>query len=164
MIRHIDGYYIAAQIRLLRQVHKGTVLILEGQDDAKIFDKFVDHSGCKTEVAFGKPNALKALDLLEDEGVLGVLAIVDSDFDRLLQTENNLENLYLTDLHDIDLTMFCSPALETYLREHGDKALLEKNFNDRSADVRARIMQACLPLACCRLEPFWFEITHSRHG
>ena len=58
MRRHIDGAYVAAQIRLVRQVHKGSILILEGETDAKAFDRFIDPSSCAVEIAFGKENAL----------------------------------------------------------------------------------------------------------
>ncbi len=102
MINNIDGFYIAAQIRLIRQVRKGTVLILEGDSDGKVFDRFIDTTSCDIEVAFGKKNVLDALDLLEDEGFPGVVALVDSDFDRILELKSTLVNLCVTDQHDLD--------------------------------------------------------------
>src|SRR6516164_9053137 len=110
MISHIDGWYVAAEVRLVRQIQKGTILILEGDDDAKIFKRFIDDDLCDIQIAFGKANALKALDLLEDEGFPGVIAIVDADFDRITSNSYELDNLLLSDLHDIDLTIFFSPA------------------------------------------------------
>jgi hypothetical protein len=42
--------------------------LVEGETDARLFDRFVDSSGCQIEIGLGKRNVLEALDLLEDEG------------------------------------------------------------------------------------------------
>jgi hypothetical protein len=145
MIREIDGAYVAAQVRFSRQVHKGTILILEGATDAKVFNHFIDPVKCDIEVAFGKENAIKALDLLEDEGFPGVLAVVDADFDRLLDKTYSSENLCLTDKHDLDLTIFATAALKKYILEYAN----EKHKSDYSY-VRDIVLRASLPLAYCR--------------
>ena len=63
MIAHIDAYYIAAQARFVRQVRKGTILLLEGPTDARIFERFIDRNACEIEIGFGKKNVLGALDI-----------------------------------------------------------------------------------------------------
>src|SRR5260370_5803223 len=124
MIEHIDGPYVAAQIRLTRQIHKGTILLLEGSTDARVFHRFIDRASCDIEISYGKQNALAALDLLEDEGFPGVVAVVDADFDRIRGTTYSLENLCSTDLHDLDLTIFASAAFDRYVVEHADMDLV----------------------------------------
>ncbi len=151
MMEHIDGHYVAAQIRLLRQVHKGTILIVEGATDVRALDRFIDKGFCDIEVGFGKENVIEALDLLEDEGFPGVVAIVDADFDRLLGKTYRLENLRLTDSHDLDLTIFVTSALERYIAEHADKDLLKQQVTSDISTVRKRVINASLPLAYCRL-------------
>jgi hypothetical protein len=156
MIRHIDGAYVAAQVRLIRQVHKGAILIVEGQTDARVFDEFIDKAECEIEIGFGKPNVIDALDRLEDEGFAGVLAIVDADFDRLTQKTYNLDSLYFTDSHDLDLTIFCSSALEKYVSEFSDKNLYARVFNGNIVALRDKIVTAALPLARCRFVSEFF--------
>ncbi len=151
MIKYIDGFHIAAEVRLLRQLHKGAILIVEGGDDAKVFDRFIDTTLCKTQVAFGKTNVLDALDQLEDEGFRGVLAVVDADFDRLLGVSYPLDNLCVTEAHDMDLMIFGSTALARYLCEHADDGLFQRNFNGDLNAVRKSVLDACRPIACCRL-------------
>jgi len=153
----VDGYHIAAQIRLLRQVHKGAIVVVEGDTDAKVFDKFIDSTVCTTEVSFGKPNLLEALDLLEDEGFPGILAIADSDFDFILEKKYEIENLILTEFHDLDLTIFFSSALTTYLSEYADRSSVKKHFNDDPSRIRKAILDACMTTAYCRL-------ASERHG
>jgi hypothetical protein len=150
MIGKIDGFYVAAQIRLVRQVHKGAILLLEGDRDARVFGRFIDKGFCDIEVGFGKKNVIEALDLLEDEGFQGIAAIIDSDFDRLRETTYRLENLCITDSHDLDLTIFASLALDRYLAEHADDQLFKSQFNSDVNRVRDRILTASLPLAYCR--------------
>jgi hypothetical protein len=150
MKAQIDGHYVAAQIRLVRQVHKGTILILEGESDGKVFDRFIDGTLCDIEIAFGKENAIEALDLLEEEGFPGVLAVVDADFDRITKIKYTLENLCMTDLHDLDLTIFGTKALELYMKEHVDKRLLKTEFKNDFLVIRNKLVTASLPLAYCR--------------
>jgi Protein of unknown function (DUF4435) len=150
MLEHLDGYHVAAQVRFIRQVRKGTILIVEGETDARVLDRFIDSTSCDFEVGFGKKNVINALDLLEDEGFPGVVAIVDADFDRLLGKTYRLENLRLTDSHDLDLTIFVTSALERYIAEHADKYLFKKQFTADISTVRTRVINASLPLAYCR--------------
>src|SRR6266446_4329608 len=106
MRKEIDGHYVAAQIRLMRQVWKGSFLLLEGSTDAKVFDRFIDGSRCQIEIGFGKPNVHDAIELLEDEGFPGVVGVIDADFDRLTGTTYSLDNLCITDVHDLDFMIF----------------------------------------------------------
>jgi len=117
MRSEIDGHYVAAQIRFSRQIWKGTILLLEGPTDAKVFENLVDDASCQIEIAFGKSNVLNALDLLEDEGFDGVVGIVDADFDHVTGKTYALDGLCVTDLHDLDLVIFASLAFERYLTE-----------------------------------------------
>jgi Protein of unknown function (DUF4435) len=150
MIGQIDGYYVAAQIRMVRQVHKGTILILEGETDARVFARFIDCRSCDIEVGFGKKNVIEALDLLEEGGVPGVVAVIDADFDRLLGTTYRPENLCITDAHDLDLTIFLSAALDRYIAEYADVDLFKNKFKSDLWAVRDRVVNASLPLAYCR--------------
>jgi hypothetical protein len=128
MRENIDGPVLAAQIRFARQVHKGTILVLEGAGDAKVFGWFIDRSMCEIETGFGKTNVLKALDLLEDEGFPGVIAVVDPDFDRLTGEGYGLEGLCVTDAHDLDLTIFSTLAFERFIAEYANPVRVEHEF------------------------------------
>lgn len=151
MKKFIDAFYIAAEIRLTRQVHLGTILILEGPGDFKALRRFIDDTLCSIEIAFGKDNVIKALDLLEDEGFPGVIALVDADFDGILEKTYHLENLCVTDFHDLDLTIFYSSAFDTYISEHADMELVKKNFNSDLSCLRDHLVRVALPFAYCRL-------------
>lgn len=151
MIGQIDAHYVAAQIRLVRQTHKGAILLLEGDTDNKAFEKFIDPNMCEIEIGFGKKNVLGALDLLEEGGFPGIVAVVDADFDRIHGTTYQLENLCITDAHDLDLTIFRSTALDRYLNEYCDRRNYETTFGSNADRVREQLIIASLPIARCRL-------------
>ncbi|MCK1386878.1 DUF4435 domain-containing protein [Bradyrhizobium sp. 21] len=151
MIGQIDGYYVAAQIRLLRQIDKRAILLLEGEDDARALDRFVDPKKCDVEIAFGKKNVIDALDLLEDDAFQGIAGLADADFDRVFHIEHPVENIYLTDQHDLDLTIFTSSALDRYLREHADADRVKRLFDSDASKLREAVIDSTLPLAFCRL-------------
>jgi hypothetical protein len=157
MIGQIDAHYVAAQIRLVRQADKRTILVLEGETDARVFERLIDHTACDIEIGFGRKNVIEAMDLLEDEGFAGVVGVADADFDRLIGVQHNLENLCLTDCHDLDLTIFSSPALERYLAEYADPDLLEAKYKSDFQALRKAILVTSLELSFCRL-------VSERHG
>jgi hypothetical protein len=151
MISQIDAHYVAAQIRLVRHADKRAILLLEGETDARIFDRFIDHSSCDIEIGFGKKNVVGAIDLLEEEGFFGVVGVIDADFDRLLNVQYPLENLCMTDCHDLDLTIFSSSALKRYLAEHADEELVKAAFMSDLEALRNAMVTGALMLGYCRL-------------
>ncbi|HLO85714.1 MAG TPA: DUF4435 domain-containing protein [Nostocaceae cyanobacterium] len=112
---------LADQIRLRRSAHSGTFIIVEGADDEKFYERFVDQQNCKLAIADGKDNAIGALKILETGNFTGVLAIVDADFSRLEEDLPNNPNLLLTDYHDLEIMLFNSPALDKVMRELGSE-------------------------------------------
>jgi hypothetical protein len=171
MLNCVDGAHIAAEVRMLRQAHaNSSIIIVEGETDATIMEHFIDSTKCVVEIGFGKENVLVALDQLEDEGFSGVLAIVDADFDRILGVNYTLDSLIVTDAHDFDLTIFASSALNRYLAEHADKATFTSNFGGEIERVRTAILKASIPLAYCRLSSYrrglriyFKELKHEQH-
>lgn len=135
---------------MLRHSDKRSILLLEGDKDARVFERFIDSSACDIEIGFGKQNVLGALDLLEEEGFQGAIGIIDADFDRLLGATYAIENVCVTDVHDLDLMIFGSLALDRYLREHVDRDLFGKLYQSDIDLLRSEILSKSLRLAYCR--------------
>ena len=150
MKNHLDGSVIAANVQFIRQVHKGAILILEGQTDDKALAKFVNKKLCHVEISFGKRNAIKALRLLKKRGVPGVVALVDADFDRIDKVVNDLDNLNVTDYHDMDMTLFLSSALEHVLGEKANGAKLKQNCKGSVDTLVEMVLSSAEELSCCR--------------
>ena len=146
----LTGWDIAGYVRFQRQTHKGTILLVEGERDARVFDRLLDQRYVITEVSFGKDNALEALDLLEDEAYEGVVALVDADFDRLEEVKFDLENLIVTDDHDLDVTIIRTRALDLYLEEFADKGKLQAFRSTLMGGLLSVLLKSCITLAYCR--------------
>lgn len=116
----MDGYDIAGEIRLERQVHKGSFLLVEGTTDVKRFHQFLDHDKCSTVNCYGKKNLVDAIVILYDDGFPGVLGLADADFDRVTNSLLEHEGLIYSTSHDFDADWACETSLAKYLQEVGD--------------------------------------------
>ncbi|MBN2153203.1 MAG: DUF4435 domain-containing protein [Candidatus Lokiarchaeota archaeon] len=98
------------------------VVLVEGEYDYAVFSKMINSvlffDGNRTEN--NKSAVIKCAQLLRGDNskVTKFIGIVDADFDRIAdQPEPSLPpHVLYTDAHDLDLLIFCSEALESYLR------------------------------------------------
>ena len=143
-----DG--IANRVRMKRHKHAGAFLLVEGEDDKKLFKNFVDAASCVIQIAYGKPNVLGALAILEQGGFRGVLAIADADFARLEGQLPHSPNLIWTDTHDLETMLLASPALDRLLSERGDEDRLAGFLRSAGSDVRAALLKLGAPVGYLR--------------
>lgn len=125
MKEYLNEHTIANAIRQARQVITSTFLIVEGDIDSRIYKRFIGENDCQTQVAYNKDYAIKALKMLQDDNIAGVLAIIDADFDKLENKDYKNTSLFLTDLHDIECVIISSSALEKILSEFGSEPKLK---------------------------------------
>jgi hypothetical protein len=142
----VDEFDIAQEIRMERQTHKGSFLIVEGKSDHKALSRFVSDK-CSIVVAGNKSVALDALDLLDEEGFPGVLCLVDSDGEPITYTS---ENVIHSGYADLDIIIFSTGALDHVMRERSDPEKLAAFERSKGADYRTSVLQAAYPLACLR--------------
>lgn len=101
MRRNLNGIWYANSIRMQRTSFKGTFIIVEGDSDRNIYGCFFNTSLARLIPSDGKPNALKAISILERDNFEGVVCLVDADFDRILQTLSSSPNIIYKELHDL---------------------------------------------------------------
>jgi hypothetical protein len=105
---NVDANDKIDEIRLSLGSETGSKIIwilVEGEDDCKIYPKFFDRNKARVEfVNGGKIQLTKALNVLTKvtEQVIG---IQDADFLRLEKNCPDVKNLFYTDCHDIEITM-----------------------------------------------------------
>jgi len=148
--RHMDGYDIARQIRMERQVYKKhSFLLLEGDTDIKRFDRYVDESGCSLVNCYGRKNAILATELLYEDGFPGALAVVDADFDRLTNSLKIHEGIVYSETHNLDLDWSKPSIVSRYLSEIANKT--KCLVHGSAVDIIEKIFLGLRPISIARL-------------
>jgi len=144
---------IANEIRMERgypghSLH--TFLLVEGSTDERVYKHFIVEDRCQIIVAHSKDSAITALAILEKDNFLGVLAIVDADFMVLEEKQPFSQNLLLTDMHDLELMIINSPALEKVLVELGSMEKISKLEERHRKDIRSLLLECAMPIGYLR--------------
>lgn len=82
-------------------------VIVEGEDDIKLFEKFID---VNKAFLYSAKSCLWVVKIIEelnnnDEFKSKCIGIKDADFDHIMNINYNIPNLFLTDYHDIEMTL-----------------------------------------------------------
>ena len=150
----------ANAIRLRRQEHGGSFLVVEGRDDRLFFEQFVDRRCCWVIVADGKRNVVDVVDTLEADGFQGVAGVIDADLDHVEGIKPPSANIILLETVDLEALLIRSPAL--------DRILVELGSSDKIAgfgkSVRDALLVAALPIGCLRLHSWRFDLNLKFQG
>lgn len=144
---HRRAVVIANDVRLKRSQHQGAFLIVEGRDDRLFSERFILKEACKIVVAENKVNVCDVIRILDGDGFLGHLGIVDSDFDCIEGRPPTSSNLAFNDLHDLECMLLRSRAFDALLIEFGCREKLERFGHD----VRGALLVAAYQIGCLRL-------------
>ena len=90
---HKDPSSIAAEIKMMRLIHGGAFLVVEGANDVR-FWRTRRHDTCELVDGEGKCNVVAAVHRLDGEDISGVLGIVDDDFDSLLGISTHISRIW----------------------------------------------------------------------
>jgi hypothetical protein len=136
---------LANKLMMMRSQAKSTFVVVEGEDDKKLFSNLL----CTSElyIAHGHPTVRETVRLLRERGCLTVVGIIDADFEHI---ENKVlpPGLVRTDLHDVECMLLASPALEKVLTEHGDSTRIIEATTHRT--LRERLLDHGLILGQLR--------------
>ncbi len=125
-------------------------MLIEGSTDERVYQHFIAKDRCQIIVAHNKENVINALAILEKDNFLGVLAIVDADFLVLEEKRPSSQNLLLTDMHDLELMMINSPALEKVIVELGSMDKISKFEETYKKDIRSLLVECTMPIGYLR--------------
>ncbi|MFC1692342.1 DUF4435 domain-containing protein [Candidatus Latescibacterota bacterium] len=117
MKQFMTPFDIANTIRMMRPVFTGTIVVVEGDSDARVYCRFFDDTFCRVIPAHGKNNALIVMASLGKDGFIGILAIIDSDYTKLNEIDLRGPDILVTDTHDLETMIISSKALDNVLSE-----------------------------------------------
>lgn len=140
----------ANQISMSRSLFKGSFLLVEGNTDEKLFNKFTHEYDCRVKGIEGKDIAIEVLKALEKRKINGVLLIVDADFDHLEKKKPFSNNMFYTDTHDIETMIMLTRAFEHFLSEFTDKKKLDSYLKKKSKNLREVLTEACISIGYVR--------------
>ncbi|MDR1919445.1 MAG: DUF4435 domain-containing protein [Tannerellaceae bacterium] len=108
-------------------------VLVEGEDDCKIYPKFFQSEKCKVEQVHGGCVQLeKAIEGLQKQEKQ-VVGIRDADFSHIKQDYRSFPNLFYTDYHDIEMTMLYNDSVF--------KNILHEYFlTDRYVEIKKNIL------------------------
>lgn len=127
-----------------------TFLLIEGSTDERVYQHFIAKDRCQIIIAHSKENVINALAILEKDNFLGVLAIVDADFMVLEEKRPSSQNLLLTDMHDLELMMINSLALEKVIVELGSTDKISQFEETYKKDIRSLLIECTMPIGYLR--------------
>ncbi|WP_417785680.1 DUF4435 domain-containing protein [Tenacibaculum sp.] len=119
---------------------KGYYLIVEGNKDIKFYGKFINNQCFRIRPAFGNEKVKKVLNILEDRGFNKRIGIIDSDFNKILENEINIDGLFITDDHDIEVMIIKTPALENVIRVFCSSAKIQKFEKENKTTIRESLL------------------------
>lgn len=156
MKEYRDKDTITSEIKMLRaNGFSGVFIIVEGSTDSRFFEQFIDDTSCEiipAESDDSKKDAIGVLKILNNESFIGVIAVVDLDFDKLRGIIEIINNLFYTETHDIDTMLLKSYALDKLLIQYGSKNKISKQ-----GDIRNILIKNGLPIGYLR----WISIKNN---
>ncbi len=112
-----------------------TYLVLDREIDLNLWRDNLSHKMVKYFVSGSNTNSKKVIDFLYnnkdimEESVKGVVAIINANYDNILQT-NNKPNIIETEYHDFDIVLIFSKSFEKFNNRFCSEAQdLKKNLN-----------------------------------
>ena len=109
--------------------------------------RFVCARRCSIQVMQGKSDVVDVVNILTERNFMGVVGMVDADFDRVVGPGALLNNLVMPDGHDLETMLLMSTALDDVLSEFGS----QEKIDGLEEGVWQTITQKALPLASLRL-------------
>lgn len=141
---------ICNQVSMTRTLFKGTVLMVEGVTDQRLFNKFVDRDDVRIFPAHSKDNVRAVVNNLSGRrGDSLVIGIMDADLDKA-KGRKAVSPLFYTDCRDMETMLIRSDALDGVLAEYADNDLLDR-FLRYVPSVRQRILDSSYPIGLLML-------------
>lgn len=83
-------------------------VVVEGESDEHFFENLLDLSKCKISNLKGKENVKNFIEKQNKANKHEYLGIVDADFEHIIGYEKEVDNIILTDYHDIEMLILSS--------------------------------------------------------
>ena len=124
------------------------VILVEGENDIKLFERYVELSNVRFIYMGGKKYVEIGLASILESKEVKIIGIVDSDFDNIRDTKKNIEELFYTDTHDVETLILrvygCGSVLREKLKHKDYKNFNNKEILDNTMEIAKIISESRL--------------------
>ena len=155
MRQYINAARFVTKIKMLRSSRGSKAFILvEGITDYRLYGKLMNQEACEIMIAESKSNVIQCIEACNAQKLKGIAGIVDADFWRIEHHSVTLENLFLTDGHDLECMLINSPAFDSILAEYADRSKYLKFEERNKASIKALILRNTADIGYLR----WYSL------
>ncbi len=133
MREHLNADSHANTARMLRTAFNGPICVFEGSSDRHVYMAMFDRQPVR-HLCVG-PLVAAVVRRLNATPTAGVIGIMDADFCRLEENCPTVENLFLTDDHDLEVGLIFSGAFSRVVRELGSEDKLQRAMGNGDFSV-----------------------------
>lgn len=138
MEKHITTERIANAI-MQNAPFEGHYLVVEGPKDSKLYGRFINNQEIIIKVAFGKQKVKEVIEILTKRRFDRKIGIIDADFTRITEDEVEIDGLFITDDHDIEVMVIKTRALNDVLHIFCFKSKIQEFEKKHKISVRDQI-------------------------
>ncbi len=141
MREYLTASILANNVRLLRDVHRGVIVVVEDGGSATLAKStLLDKYAVQVLVCHGKANVYAVLaELATDDALVG---LVDADYERVLGRRPPARCLWF-DHRDLEVSLVCSGAFDRVVAEHSGEI--------EPGQLRSDLLAAAAAFACWRV-------------
>ncbi|MEZ5672811.1 MAG: DUF4435 domain-containing protein [Thiotrichaceae bacterium] len=152
-----DANSLVAEIEMMRTTHRGSFLLIEGDDDSKFWKTRIADQKCEIIICGGKKHVIMVIEkLIKNKKMSGILGVVDDDFDSLEGKTRDSPNLIATETHDLECLLLCSQAFEKVLAEYGNSGKIKQFKQVEARDLRESLLMRGVVFGRLR----WLSLKH----
>lgn len=145
MREYLTSSDVANTVCMMRSAFKGTILVVEGITDFRLYGKFTVEDQVELVIAHSKDKVVESVRTCrESRNDRKVIGIADADLD-ILRHGSADGPVFETDTRDAESMIVMSEAFDSILWEYGERESI-KAFEERYGPIRDRVLQAAYPI------------------
>lgn len=142
---------VISEILMSRTAFDGSFLVVEGDSDSKLFSRYMTNNHSQIVIAGGKTTVCGAILGVYDKGMIGILGVIDNDYDSLCGIPIPSPHIVRTDSRDIESLLLKSAALELVINEFGAREKIVAFEASEGMTVREALVKRALIFGKLRL-------------
>lgn len=127
-------------------------LIVEGESDERFFENILDCEKCKVRNVEGKDNVKNFIMKQNKTRKKGYLGVVDADFEHITHCDHKIDNVIMTDVHDIEMLILRSkPNMRKIYSEMTENIIINNYEKTHSNSYVQSVINAAYEIGLLKL-------------